>query len=243
MNAPAWWGEAEPDVHRAVEEFSDRVKKKIERYPLPRMIASKNPFLFRARVTGDAGMLARMIVDAFLSSSEETMFGNILEEIAIAICSHAKGGWKSYASNIDLEFEEGRERVLIQIKSGPNWGNKSQRDKLVQDFRAASTVARQGQFTGVRCVEGVCYGPSERKDLGSHWKLVGKPFWFAISGWDGTADAVMGVIGKHAGNGLQDVREQAYQRVVSCLTESQVVMPDGSIVWDQLLDMVLAPRS
>lgn len=49
-----------------------------------------------------------MIVDAFLSSSEETMFGNVLEGIAIDICSHAKGGRKSSTESIDLEYDEGQ---------------------------------------------------------------------------------------------------------------------------------------
>lgn len=42
-----------------------------------------------------------MVIDAYLSSSEETIFGNILEDIAIIICSKAKQGYKSGIANID----------------------------------------------------------------------------------------------------------------------------------------------
>lgn len=122
MSTPDWWPAAENSVHDSVDGFADKVRKKLATKP-SRIIAKKNLFLFRARVTTDGQLLARMIVDAFLSSSEEMMFGNVLEEIVIDICSHAKDGRKSSTEGVDLEYDEGCQRTIAQIKSGPNWAN------------------------------------------------------------------------------------------------------------------------
>ena len=240
MNTPDWWEEAESGIHSAVAQFSNRVRDKITSQPPGKLLATKNPFLFRARVTTDPDLLARMIVDAFLSSSEETMFGNVLERIALAICTPAKGGRKSSTANIDLEYDEDGQRTIIQIKSGPNWGNSSQRRKLEADFNTARRTIIQGDSTQViRCVEGICYGSSRTKYLGSHWQLIGNHFWYDISGWDGTAQAVLSVIGLHAENGLADAREQAKKELVSYLNAEGVVSPDGYVKWETLLGLVL----
>ncbi len=174
----------------------------------------KNPFLFRVRVVLDVRELANMVTDAYLSSSEETMFGNVLEEVAITICANAKGGRKSGISNIDLEYDEDRTRTIIQIKSGVNWGNSSQHRALRRAFNDATRVLRQGHTRlHVRCVEGICYGKSQIVDRGSHLRIVGHCFWKDISDWDGTAIGVMQLLGKHASNGLYDARRQERTRI------------------------------
>ena len=238
MSTPDWWGKSEVDIHNAVAHFSERVRDKLSNRP-SKIIATKNPFLFRARVSTDGHLLARMIVDAFLSSSEETMFGNVLEDIVIDICSHAKGGRKSSTESIDLEYDEGRQRSIVQIKSGPNWGNARQKKALVRSFNTARQVVRQGRNVEVRCVEGICYGPSETRDLGTHWKLIGNDFWYDISGWHGTARGVFHIIGKHAGNGLEEARETAYSDMVSFMRSIGAVTLQGHVAWDALLDLVM----
>ena len=239
MPTPSWWAAAEVDVNTAVALFPARVRQKIETQSPKKVIAGKNPFLFRARVKSDANLLATMMIDAFLSSSEETMFGNVLEEIAIAVCFHAKGGRKSSTANIDLEYDNGGERTIVQVKSGPNWGNSRQRSKLVDDFRSATSVLRQGSNLQVRSVEGVCYGPSNAKDLGSHIRLIGNDFWYDISDWHGTANKVLKIIGQHAGNGLLDVREEARAKMVSYLQSTGAVTPTGKVRWKVLLNLVM----
>lgn len=239
MSSPDWWDAAERDVHAAVKRFPERVREKIEKQPPKNVIASKNPFLFRARVKSDANLLAKMMIDAFLSSSEETMFGNILEEIAIAVCSHSKGGRRSSAANIDLEYDDGDLRTIVQVKSGPNWGNSRQRSKLVDDFRSAAKILRQGSDLQVRAVEGICYGPSSTKDLGSHHRLIGNDFWYDISDWAGTANRVLEIIGRHAGNGLLEVRKRARDKMIAYLRSEGAVTPTGEVRWKVLLNLVM----
>ena len=51
-----------------------------------------------------AGDIVRDMMAAFLSSSEEEMFGRFLEDLAIYVCSETIGGHKSTTAGLDLEF-------------------------------------------------------------------------------------------------------------------------------------------
>ena len=238
---PAWWQKAEPELHAAVEGFTDKLRQRLQ-IPPERFVDRKNPFLFRIRAGTSAVELASRIIDAYLSSSEETIFGNVLEEFAITICKHARKGQKSSTEGIDLEYtDSSKRRTLVQIKSGENWGNSSQRKKLEEDFKRARRVLGQSSSTlQVRCIEGICYGRSKTENLGSHERLVGHDFWREISGWNGTGAAILEMLGHHAGNGLQNLREEARDQIIDYFKENEVVRGD-TVLWDELLDLVMRP--
>lgn len=239
MPYPDWWDKAEPGIHAAISDFSEWMQNKVATIR-PYQLIVKNPYLFRARSPESADQLAARLIEAFLSSSEETRFGDILEETAIAICRAAKGGWKSSADGIDLEYDENGIRTIMQIKSGTNWGNSSQRKKLVADFQSATRTLRQGSGIQVRCVEGICYGPSGIKDYGSHIRLVGNDFWQDISGWPDTGRAVLRVVEQHAANGLTKVIAEARAAVVGYLQRAGVTT-HGDVNWDRLYDLIMMP--
>ena len=146
-----------------------------------------------------------------------------------------KGWAKSGAENIDLEYwSENRSVTIVQIKSGPNWGNSSQRRKMVLDFQSAVRRLHQGaSIRDVRCIEGICYGESEEKHKGSHLMLVGPLFWEEITGWSGMSAAIMSVMGRHAQNGLTEARAAARQALISALGVDSLA-PAGVIDWPQL---------
>lgn len=240
MSQPNWWSDAEPEIHSAVEDFAKWMQNKIADIQ-PHHLIEKNPFLFRARAPENAEQLADRLIDAFLSSSEETRFGGILEDIAVSVCKAAKDGMKSSSEGIDLEFDESGTRTIVQIKSGVNWGNASQRKRLVSDFQAATKRLRQGGVTS-QCVEGICYGPSGTKDLGSHLKIVGNDFWFAISGWADAGKAVLKVIEHHAANGLADARDVARQKMVEYFQRTGCVVRESRIEWGNVYDVIMTPK-
>lgn len=55
------------------------------RLSLADILSRKNPYLLKAKNIASPDELVRSIVDAFLSSQEETMFGNKLEKFAIYV--------------------------------------------------------------------------------------------------------------------------------------------------------------
>ncbi|MCF2520942.1 hypothetical protein L0660_24960 [Dyadobacter sp. CY351] len=89
-----------------------------------------NPYLFKAKHVLTAEEVVRSVVDAHISSSEEGIFGEFLEGLAIFICGKVYGDRKSSADGIDLEFEKDNIIHIVTIKSGLNWGNSSQKGKM-----------------------------------------------------------------------------------------------------------------
>ena len=112
----------------------------------------------------------------------------------------------------------------------------------MDDFRSATAVLRQNSKLHVRPVEGICYGPSRITDLGSRIQLIGHDFWYDISGWKGTAEAVLSVVGKHAGNGFAELREDFLGRVVEFLRSMGAITETGRVRWNALLGLVMRAK-
>ena len=126
--------------------------------------------------------IADSILDAYLSSSEEKIFGDFLEELALFVAKLKYGAQKSTASGIDIEFEKNKISYLISVKSGPNWGNSSQHRKQDEDFEKAVKVLKQSKQTmNVQPVLGICYGKAKGSFLRGYWKVEGQQFWQLIS--------------------------------------------------------------
>ena len=166
-------------------EFHDKKIKKVNGITLDDILKRKNPYLFKAKGTQTAHDLLKSVLGATVSSGEETLFGNFLEQLAIYVNQEAHGGRKSGIKGVDLEFEEGHEKFLVSIKSGPNWGNSGQIENLIKRFNEAkkiiSTSSGAKRMT-IICVEGCCYGTDHRPEKGTHRKLCGQEFWSFISG-------------------------------------------------------------
>ena len=67
----------------------------------------KNPYLFKAKNIETAGDLAKAILDAFLSSQEETIFGDLMENLSIHVCRQVFDGEKAEEGkyrSVDLIF-------------------------------------------------------------------------------------------------------------------------------------------
>jgi hypothetical protein len=62
------------------------------RMSLAAILSRKNPYLLKAKNIASPDELVRSSVDAFLSSQEETMFGNKLETFAIYVPEKLYGG-------------------------------------------------------------------------------------------------------------------------------------------------------
>ncbi len=138
--------------------FHQKRVKSLESLKLNKLL-KKNPYLFRAKNITTAGDLMNGLLDAFLSSSEEKLFGDFLEDLAIFVASQTCNGHKSTAPGVDLEFENKGISYIVSVKSGPNWGNSSQQSKLAEDLQKAVIRVKQSQHgVNVQPVLGICYG-------------------------------------------------------------------------------------
>ncbi len=175
------------DVTQYVEEnigtFHQKRIERLKNLKLKTVLKKKNPYLFRAKHLFTADEIVRGIADAYISSGEETIFGDWLEGLAIFINQKVYGGWKSGIPNIDLEFDKNNIRYILNIKSGPNWGNSSQIIKMKSDFKTAQRTLRTSNSNlMVVSINGCCYGIDNRPDKGDYFKYCGQEFWEFISG-------------------------------------------------------------
>jgi len=169
-------------VNENVTSFHGSKIKSLTNLNLKKILRHKNPYLFKAKNIRIASELVQTILDAYLSSSEEKLFGDFLEELAVFISGKTLKGRKSAATGIDLEFNRKGTHYIVSIKSGPNWGNSSQQNKQEQDFKTATKVLKQSKRTlNVQPVMGICYGKVKTSIVRGYLKVVGQNFWYFIS--------------------------------------------------------------
>ena len=98
------------EVRKYVEDnIGDFHQKRIDKLgdlKLKDVLSKKNPYLFKAKNITTAQELIQGVVDAYISSSEEGIFGNWLEGLAIFINSQVYNGRKSGIPGVDLEFDK-----------------------------------------------------------------------------------------------------------------------------------------
>jgi type II restriction endonuclease EcoO109I-like protein len=170
-------------VEQNIGTFHEKRILSLDTLKLKSILKRKNPYLFKAKHVMTADTIVRGIVDAHISSNEETIFGDWLEGLAIYINGIVYGGRKSGIANIDLEFDDNGIRYIVTIKSGPNWGNSSQITKMALDFKTAKKILRTSNSQiNVVAVNGCCYGKDNQPDKGDYFKYCGQKFWHFISG-------------------------------------------------------------
>ncbi len=168
-------------VNENIVDFHQRRLKSLEELNLEKLL-TKNPYLFRAKNIRTANELIEDLLNAFLSSSEEKLFGDFLEGLAVFVAQQTCNGHKSSAQGVDLEFFNNDVHYVVSIKSGPNWGNSSQQDKLEQDLKTAVARLKQSRKNiNVQPVLGICYGKTKTTFLRGYMKIVGQNFWHLIS--------------------------------------------------------------
>lgn len=163
-------------VNENILDFHERRIESLRKMKLKDLL-TKNPYLFRAKNVLTAPDMIAGLLDARLSSSEEKLFGDFLEGLAVFVAEQTSGGHKSTASGVDLEFINRGIHYVVSVKSGPNWGNASQHNDLERDLRAAAARVKQGNRPlHVEPVVGICYGKTRttfNKRRG-YWKVVGQ---------------------------------------------------------------------
>jgi hypothetical protein len=225
------------EVH--IPSFHKRRLESLADLKLQKVLKRKNPYLFKAKNITSAPELVKGILDAHLSSQEETIFGGFLEELAVFICQKAFNGRKSCAEGVDMEFERQGIYYIVSIKSGPNWGNSSQIQKMVQNFRKAKQILGTNAVKkNVVAVNGCCYGTENAEDKGDYLKKCGQSFWTFISGDEDLYTTIIEPLG-HRAKERNDAFQQEYGKVFTRFTKEftgEFCESDCAIDWKKLLN-------
>lgn len=230
------------DVSKYVEENIGSFHKKriagLNLLKLKTVLSKKNPYLFKAKYLLTAQDIIKSLTDAFISSQEEGIFGNWMEELAIFINEKVYGGRKSGILGIDLEFDLDKIRYIVTIKSGPNWGNSSQIQKLISDFKTArKTLRTSNSQLNIVAVNGCCYGRDKQPDKGEYFKYCGQRFWEFISGDEELFTKIIEPLG-HEARERNDDFMISYAKMINLFTKEfadTFCKVDGSIDWIKLV--------
>ena len=163
-------------IASALETFYGTLIEKIDGLNIQKVMKRKNPYLYRAKAMQSATEIVDSVLTAFVSSSEETIFGNcFFEPIAIA----ASGGNKALAEGIDIMIQNNETNTIsaIAVKSGPSVFNADSKKRQEQNFTAASKLAQQAKARYEAYI-GYCYGKKKESGRGAQnvsgigWKTI-----------------------------------------------------------------------
>ncbi len=230
------------DISQYVEDnissFHEKRIRSLDNLKLSNVLRRKNPYMFKAKLVLTSEQIVRGILDAHISSNEETVFGDWLEGLAIFVNQHVYGGWKSGITGTDLEFDHDNSRYIVTIKSGPNWGNSSQVNKMRRDFiTAKKTLRTSNSKLEVVAVNGCCYGRDDQPDKGDYFKYCGQRFWEFISGDTELFTQIIEPIGHHA-KAHNEAFNKSYAQVINRFTRefsNRFCMQNGEIDWNNLV--------
>jgi len=224
-------------VANNIGAFHARRLESLNSLVLPTILKRKNPYLFRAKNVLTAQDVVKGLLDAHLSSQEETIFGEFLEKLAIFICSKVYSGKKSSAEGIDLEFGKDGTRYIVTVKSGPNWGNSGQIANMKKNFVKAKKILRSNApKKRTVAINGCCYGRDNKPDKGEYYKFCGQRFWEFISGDKNLYTKIIKPLGYKAKEKNEDFIQE-YARVINKFTIEFVkdFCDDGKINWEKLV--------
>lgn len=225
-------------VEQNIGTFHQKRIQSLDKLKLSQVLKRKNPYLFKAKNVLTAEQIIKGLVDAHISSNEETIFGDWLEGLAIFINKKVYSGLKSGITGIDLEFDNNGIRNIVTIKSGPNWGNSSQIAKMITDFRIAKKTLRtsNSQLTIV-AVNGCCYGQDSKPDKGDYFKYCGQRFWEFISGDSELFTEIIEPLGHNAKEKNGDFIK-SYSQMINKFTKefsNAFCKDNGEIDWTKLV--------
>jgi hypothetical protein len=227
-------------VEKNIGTFHEKRIQSLDGLKLKSVLKRKNPYLFKAKYVLTADQIVRGIVDAHISSNEETIFGDWLEGLAIFINDKVYGGRKSGIPNIDLEFDNNGIRNIVTIKSGPNWGNSSQIKKMITDFKTAKkTLRTSNSQLSIVAVNGCCYGRDNQPDKGDYFKYCGQKFWEFISGDSNLYIELIEPLG-HKAKERNDDFLQSYSQMINKFTKeftTDFCDSNGAINWNKLIKL------
>lgn len=229
-------------VEKYVEEnisiFHQKRIESLNNLKLSKILKRKNPYLFKAKNMLTAEQIIKGFLESHISSNEEGIFGDWLEGLAIFINNMVFGGWKSGIKGIDLEFDNDNNRYIVNIKSGPNWGNSSQIEKMKSDFNSAKrTLRTSNSKVNIIAVNGCCYGKDNNPDKGSYYKYCGQQFWEFISGDSELYLKIIEPLG-HKAKERNGEFLQSYSQVINLFTKefsNTYCKDNGEIDWRRLV--------
>ncbi len=243
-------------VENNIGSFHEKRLATVKNKKLDDVLKRKNPYLFRAK-NQTVIQLVYGIMDAFLSSQEETLFGDFLEGVATFVACQVFDAHKPSPDElrgVDLVLHKETSSYIVEIKSGPNWGNSSQVQRMLSHFKeAAKILGAQYPNQEIVAVNGCMYGKDRSPlktgklkatgrpdEIVQYWKLCGQDFWYFISDNRDLYTDIIQPLGYRSKQRNGEFLE-AYDNFINNLVYeflSKYRNQDGSVAWERLTKFV-----
>ena len=220
-------------VEKNIGEFHKARIAKLQSINLKELLSRKNPYMYKAKNIVTAGQMVESLASAYMSSAEESIFGNWMEGIASFVAEKVYDGHKSAAEGIDLEFDKEGVHYFVSVKSGPSWSNSTSMKKQKEQFRTAVRVFNTSRKpVPTMCIEGCCYDST-------HEKYCGEKFWTLISGEPTLFVDIVEPLGFKAKEKNEEYYQE-YGRMINKFTQEFIAEycdEKGNINWDKIVRM------
>jgi hypothetical protein len=226
--------ELEAIVGNLLDDFYRRRIEKINTLSLRETLARKNPYLYKAIGIENASDIVTEILTAYMSSSDEGIFGDALfEPLAEAI----GGGHVAETEGVDVIVEEDNVYHAYAVKSGTSVFNADSRKKQAENFATLrSRVAKRKK--AFDAVVGYGYGKKDTPiNKQGFREVAGQVFWEELTG---DPDFYLKIIDA-MGNKPQEHEAQyqvALKNAVERFTDEfkkEFCLEDGSIDWEKIV--------
>lgn len=223
-------------IKSVLEDFYSRRAQMLANLQLKDVLKRKNPYLYKARGTQNAAEIIEEILKAYLSSSDETIFGDaFFEPLALKV----SGGVVSPSDGVDIAIESDERYMAIALKSGPNIFNSSQAKKQNSEFLSLKARLHKikKQFDPVL---GHAYGQKEAASNQSRvYRVVsGQKFWQEITGDSDFYLKLIRLMDDEFVNKQRDAYREEFEKASNRYVREftlEFCKLDGAIDWEKLL--------
>lgn len=222
-------------ISDALTEFYVSLTKNLSSIDIDKILKRKNPYLYRAKGINNASQIVDGILSAYISSSEETIFGNVFFEPLAIIVS---GGQKAVTEGVDITVDKDNTIYSIAVKSGTSVFNADSRKRQEQNFQSAQKRAQQAHKAFFPVVG---YGYGKKKTTAGKEKfyieLAGKDFWEWLTGDSSFYTKIIDYMGSRPDEYAKDF-EDSYNKALNRMIRDFTIKyckEDGSINWDALI--------
>lgn len=227
-------------IKRCLNEFYQRRFEKLKSLRLRQVLKRKNPYLFKALGTEQASEIVKKVLEAYISASDETIFGNVYFEQIARNLPNIK---VSDAKGVDLIVEKERVIHAYALKSGPNPYNASQKERQNTEFLELKhrLMKLQKQFDPVLAY---AYGRKNKLSSGKwiYRESSGQEFWKEITGDDDFYLKLIRLMGEEPLKRIEEYKSD-WDAVINKFTREfteDFCFPDGHINWEKLTQFVSA---
>jgi len=227
-------------IKKCLNDFHERRIKTLEKLNLRKVLRRKNPYLFKALGTEQAAEIVKRILEAYVSSSDETIFGDAYFE---QIARNLPNIQVSDGKGVDIIVHEEKVIRAYALKSGPNPFNSSAKAKQNTEFieLKARLMKLQKQFDPVLAY---AYGRKNKPSSGTYIyrESSGQEFWKEITG-DENFYLKLITLMKDEPLKRIDQYQHDWDATLNKFTKEfmeDFCLPDGHIDWEKLTKFVSA---